>query len=416
MTRRRATLILIALLVGGPAAAQLPAWEIPQGNLRTAPALSLLAASFPDSAAMQRRILAAAHQAGDSARVLAALERLAALGYAPTQQTMDQLRPHLSGGSASALDARFQANRRALSASRVEASIPAEHRLVEGIAWDSRRQRFFAATVVGRSLLVQDGDTWRPLSGIEGGSLFGLAIDEARNILWVASGRADPTPSPESAFRGLIAVDLESLAVVRRLAVEGEGSPADIALGPDGTVFASDPRSGAIYRAQPEDERLAAMLPAGRFANPQGLVVAPDGLTLYVADYLHGLAAVDLLGGVVSRLPSAAGTMLDGIDGLAWHQGALIAIQNGTSPRRILRLTLGPDERSIGAVQVLERARWDDAEPTLGWVRGNEFLYVADSQWETYGDLGALRPGHVPRATAIRSIALDGAPPPSRPR
>ena len=130
-----------------------------------------------------------------------------------------------------------------------------------------------------------------------------------------------------------------------------------------------------------------------------------DGRRLYVSDYGQGLAIVDLAdGSVAAARMRTSTTMLDGIDGLTAWRGGLIAIQNGTSPRRILFLRLSRDGSRIAAVRVLESNHPDWGEPTLGFVRGNEFLYVADAQWERYGAGGALQGEGPPRATAIRAL------------
>lgn len=365
---------------------------------------SELVASFPDSASVQRRGLSAAHDARDAAAVRTGLQRLASLGYAPSQQTLDTLSPYLPDAEMTSLRQRFGANAARVQASRLFESIPNSHRLVEGIAWDARTARLFAATVASRALLIREARGWRAIEGLEAGSLFGLAIDNRRRLLWAASGVVEQTPNPEGAFRGLIAVDLNTLRPVRRLAVPGEGSPADIAVAADGTVYASDPNSGAIYKAGPVDTALAILVPPGRLRSPQGLVPATDGRRLYVSDYGYGLAGVDLRDGSVARLESDAGTMLDGIDGLYPWRGGLIAIQNGTSPRRILWLGLSPDGGRIASVRVLESNHADWGEPTLGFVRRGDFLYVADAQWERYGEGGAVQGEWPVRATAIRLL------------
>jgi hypothetical protein len=397
----RRGLAALALFLAGcaaPLAQRGPAWpafaEDPAG----------LATQFPDSASVLRRLLAAAHQAGDAATVRAGTARLATSGYAPSQATVDLLATHIPEADMAALRLRFAANGARIQASRLFATVPAEHRLVEGIAWDARRNRLFAGTVVGRALLVHDANGWREVEGLEGGSLFGLAIDERRHLLWVASGVVEQTPSPDTAFRGLIAVDLATLRPVRRIPVEGAGSPADIAIAADGTIYASDPNSGAIYRVGTGDAALQILVPAGRLRSPQGLVPAADGRRLYVSDYGYGLAMVSLADGAASRLPSDAGTMLDGIDGLVGYRGGLIAIQNGASPRRILFLTLSRDGSRIAGVRILESNNPDWSEPTLGALRGEDFLYVADAQWERYGPAGALQGEGAQRPTAIRLL------------
>ena len=363
-----------------------------------------LTSVFPDSASVLRRQLAAANDARDGEAVRAGLGRLAAMGYAPGQQTLDTLAPYVPDAEMAALRQRFAANRATVQASRLLINVPAQHQLIEGIAWDGRTGRLFAASVVGRALLVREAQGWRALDGLEAGSLFGLAIDSRRRLLWAASGVVEQTPSPATAFRGLIAVDLGTLRPVRRLAAPADGTPADIAVAADGTVYASDPNSGAIYRARAADTALTVLVPPGLLRSPQGLVPAADGRRLYVSDYGYGLAEVDLADGSVSRLESDAGTMLDGIDGLYPWRGGLIAIQNGTSPVRILLLTLSADGRRVAAVRVLESGNPEWGEPTLGAVRPRDFLYVADAQWDRYGEGGALQGEDAPHATPVRLL------------
>ena len=113
-----------------------------------------------------------------------------------------------------ALRQRFGANRR-----RGPGQPPGDQRARpasagRGHRLDARTGRLFAATVVGRALLVREARGWRAIEGLEAGSLFGLAIDQRRRLLWVASGVVEQTPSPETAFRGLIAVDLATLRPV----------------------------------------------------------------------------------------------------------------------------------------------------------------------------------------------------------
>ena len=393
-----ATLLLAACAAPMGRVANEPVWPTP--TLEPAELL----ASFPDSASVQRRQLSAAHEARDAAAVRTGLQRLAAMGYAPGQQTIDLLAVYLPEAEMTGLRQRFGANAARVQASRLFTSLPNDHRLVEGIAWDARTGRLFAATVVSRALLVREARGWRAIDGLDSGSLFSLAIDSRRRLLWAASGVVEQTPNPAGAFRGLIAVDLATLRPVRRLAVPGEGSPADIALAADGTIYASDPNTGAIYRARPGDTALSVFVQPGRLRSPQGLVPSADGRRLYVSDYGYGLAEVHLADATVTRLESDANTMLDGIDGLYPWRGGLLAIQNGTNPRRILWLTLSADGERIAAVRVLESNHPDWGEPTLGFVRRGDFLYVADAQWERYGEGGAVQGAWPVRATTIRLL------------
>jgi len=79
-----------------------------------------------------------------------------------------------------------------------------------------------------------------------------------------------------------------------------------------------------------------------------------------------------------------------GIDGLYGVGGDLVGVQNGVTPYRVVRLHLDGDGRRIMSADVLERARPDYAEPTLGVVVGRTLYYVANSQWERFRDDGTI--------------------------
>ena len=389
---------LLAALAPPPGAAD---WEPARLPLTGGPGTI---AAFPDSASAIRRTLAAAHAAHDAARLRTGLDALARLGYAPSEETIRLLFPYLSARAQAGLARRFAANRAPIARSRLYAEVPAGRRLIEGIAFDPRSGRLFAGSVVGRELLVLDEGAWRAVPGVDGGSLFGMAVDAPRRLLWIASGSLDRTPHPETAFRGLIAVDLDDLRVRRRVALAA--SPGDVTVGGDGAVYASDGEGGAVFRLRPGEDSASLLVPAGRLRSAQGLAVAPDGRRLYVADYLFGIGIVDLASGHVRRLAARRPAMLDGIDGLLFHRGVLIAIQNGVAPHRIVRLRLDRAGGTVTAVDPLERANPAWGEPTLGTIAGNELLYVADGQWERYA-AGPIETG-APRPTPIRALALPG--------
>lgn len=143
--------------------------------------------------------------------------------------------------------------------------------------------------------------------------------------------------------------------------------------------------------------------------SPQGLALSPDGRRLYVADYGYGLAMIDLAGGQVVRVAAQGAAMLDGIDGLIADGGSLIAIQNGVSPRRIVRLHLAAGGAVVARVELLERGNPAWGEPTLGLLVDGNLLYVADAQWERHGTGGAVIGEGPVRPTAIRILGLRGS-------
>jgi hypothetical protein len=365
---------------------------------------------FETSSVVVRTQLGTALNAGDAAGVEASATILAAMGAGLSRPSQERIAPLIKADRRSALMALFDANGAPLETSHFFAAIPAEQKLVEGIAYDPQRKRLLIATVVDGHLLAQEGAKWRQVALPDGiGGLFGMAFDDKRRRLWIAVGVAEPVADKSAITPGVLEVDADTLAPVdlKTMPAGAEGSPGDVAIGTDGTIYVSDGLKGGVYRCAPGCTILSALVqPGGPIRSPQGLVPTRDGKALLVAGYGQGLARVDLATGRVSWLSGKAPLMLDGIDGLVRGQTGLIAIQNGTSPRRVIHIRLDEAETAIEDIEVLERANPAWGEPTLGALVGNDFVYVADGQWEVWGEGGKARDGQTPRETRLRALPL----------
>lgn len=378
----------------------------------------------PNASNEVRKAIGDALEKGDRATVTRETYHLATLGASLSEATFSRIAPSLDPAILSSLPKvkfyemtpataietlhrmfRDNATGRGEAERWPLASVPAEYRLVEGIAFDRTRMRLFAGTVIDGRLAYADIDwaqdhgkvarNWRevPLGNPRGG-LFGMAIDEDRNLLWIATGSVEQTAVEGERMAGLIAVDLTTLAVVRRapLPAGAIGLAGDVAVAPDGTVYASNPVSGAIHRCRPGCAVLDNLVPPGFFPNPQGMALLHGGKQLFVADYITGLWMVDRKSGKAHPVRVAEPTMLDGIDGLmAMGDDGLIAIQNGTRPHRIVQLFA--DHGRFAVQQWLVFAP-DAPEATLGTVIGdNNVMFVANGQWDRYGPGGIVTDG-----------------------
>lgn len=357
-----------------------------------------------------RTKLGAALNVGDAAGVEAAAADLAAMGGGLSRTSQQRIAPLIKADRRAALMAMLDRNGAALDTSRAYAEIPGDQHLVEGIAYDPTLKRFFVGTVVDGHLLVQEGATWRQVGLSEGiGGLFGMAVDARRRRLWIAVGVAEPVADKSAITPGLLEVDADTLAPVdlKTMPAGAEGSPGDVAVGTDGTIYVSDGLKGGVYRCAPGCTILTALVtPGGPIKSPQGMVPTRDGQALLVAGYGQGLARVELASGTITWLAGREPVMLDGIDGLVRSETGLIAIQNGTSPRRIVRIRLNSAETAVDHVDLLERANPAWGEPTLGTLAGSDFVYVADGQWEVWGQGGRPRDGQTPRATMLRALPV----------
>jgi sugar lactone lactonase YvrE len=284
----------------------------------------------------------------------------------------------------------------------------------EGIDADPRDGAVYVASVRQGTVVRVAPDGSERVLHLDGpgraGAALGVRVDAARGALWVTTSgmpqRAGFVPG-DSAVAALLRIDPRSGRVVRRwdiLVAPGGHVLGDLAVGPRGDVFLTDSRHPVLYRLRPGADTLEATTHP-LFRSLQGLAPSPDGRFLYLADYSRGILRVSLGDGVVVRVADAPGASSRGCDGIVLHRGAIVAVQNGASPARIVRFALAPSGDSITSAHVLLRDPALAPEPTIGTMLGDDFVFVANSQWEEYDDAGLLRPGarlERPRVGAVR--------------
>ncbi|MFN8580000.1 MAG: hypothetical protein U0163_03355 [Gemmatimonadaceae bacterium] len=229
------------------------------------------------------------------------------------------------------------------------------------------------------------------------GAIMGVRVDTARHVLWATAVGLPQSlgyQRGDSTVAALIQVRMSDGVLEKRwdLTPASAGHVlGDLAVGPDGTVAMTDSNEPVLYVLRPAADSLT------RIENPyfhslQGVAFAPGGHTLYVADYSHGLLHLDLDSRRVTRLVDAPHSTSLGCDGIVWFNGSIIAVQNGVDPARVVRFFLDRSGGRITRVEVLDQNSDVADEPTIGAMRGGEFLYVATSQWNKFTDAGVRRP------------------------
>jgi hypothetical protein len=401
-----AAMLCVGLLAPGSAHADAPPWhpvDAQTGRLTAIADLEALKAQFPDSASVRRRLLNAYLDAGRQADAADEAVELVDRGYVFSPAAQEMIQGLGVTDAQLAVLALQEVKAEPIETSRVLATLPADVLLVEGAALDRASGRLFASSIVSKSLqeIGSDG-ALRHVELDKPGSLAGMAFDEVRRTLWVASGIYAETPDPGTGARGIFGVDLRSGETFRKATPEG-ATPGDIAIGPDGRLYASDALSGAIYSSSREIWQLWPLVEPGTFRSPQGIVPWDGGLI--VSDYAYGLAFVDRAG-KAWRMEADQPMILDGIDGM-WRRGdTIVAVQNGMRPPRIVALAMARDGRRVTGLRVLERAHRAWTEPVGGSLAGDELIYVGTGQWDRFGEGGEQVPERPPVPTEIRALPL----------
>jgi SMP-30/Gluconolactonase/LRE-like region len=373
------------------------------------------AALRPDHPTMLYNLASAQALAGDRAEAARLLARLAAMGlFYPADEDEDFVSLKETAEFRAALR-KFAANREPAGEGATAFTLAEKGLVTEGVAYDPTDGTFYVSSVYRRKILRvgRDGAARDFATAGDGlWSVLGLKVDARRRHLWATTAAHRQMSGFREEEDGLSAVlkfDLRTGKLVKKYALPnqpGRHLLGDLVVTKEGDVFATDSLSPAVYRIARGRDELELFAGGAPFVSPQGLDLSPDGRTLFVADYSKGVFALDLRTRAARPLPHPAEAMLLGIDGLYFHRGALVAVQNGANPQRVVRLRLARTLDRVERLEVLASALPAFDEPTLGVVAGDLFYFVANSQWAAVDRHGQLAPPDKLREHVILKLRL----------
>lgn len=347
-------------------------------------------------AALSARVL-------DTAETVRALDLLADLGLSHDLVADEGFTGLRDAPALAAVSRRLAVNAAPLVRSRIAAALSEADFFPEGMSHDPSSGVWYLASVRHRKVtrVHRDGTADDLVTEGQDGlwSVLGVRADPASGTLWVTTAALPYMVNYAAADSGRSAIYAFELATGRlKTRYLLPSSPAghllgDLVVAPNGDLYATDSQDPVIWRILRGSGEVQEFLRHPLFRSLQGPTVDPTGRTLYVADYSHGVLAVDINTRRARVVPTPPRTTAVGIDGLVWHDGSLIGVQNGVTPPRIIRLRLDRNGARIVALEVLDRHLPLASEPTIGTVWGNRYFYVANSQWEEYDDAGRLKPG-----------------------
>ncbi|HZI30119.1 MAG TPA: hypothetical protein VFD64_18250 [Gemmatimonadaceae bacterium] len=374
------------------------------------------AKAWPTQPAYQWARVAIGVRMRDTATVLDALTRYADLGLGRNLTADTALARYLSLPAFRDVAARHAAQWAPITRGRAIMVLPDSTFFPEGMDVDTRTGLFYVTSIRHRTIaeLTPRGDYIRellPRSGVGLGAILGVRADPQRGVLWVTmSGipQMEGYQGSDSLVHALLRISLPQGEIDGRWdlpVTAGSHTLGDVGIGPLGDVFLSDSRDPVLYRL-PADGGGLQPISHPLFRSLQGVAPAAGARVVFVADYSHGILKVDVISGEVTRVADAPGSTSLGCDGLTWHDGALIAVQNGVIPPRVMRFELDSTWTRFVRADVIDRNLPTADEPTMGTMVGENFVYVANSQWEKYDEAGGLRRGAMLRKPVLMSVSV----------
>ncbi len=378
-------------------------------------------ALYPYSPGSLIRLARVEMAAGKPAEAVAHLDAYAKLGLIWDVAGDKALAPLTARPDFAPVAARLATNAVPVGTPIVVADMPQLGPIYEGLGWTG--EHWLVSSVSEHSIYRIDrrgAATLLRKDDGETGGLFGMALDG--DALWVAEAAGPEIPGSAGPTRtALLKIHSRTGAILARYPVEGAAGPVqlgDVALGPDGTVYASASVGSAIYRLKPGAKALDLVLTSNELGSPQGMVACEAANALLIADYSTGLHRLDLKTGKLEMVGGMHVAMA-GTDGLFRadyqypmrnappHPMAVIATQNGVSPARMIMLRISVDCREIEGMQVVAANHPALEDLTLGatmpidaLMRGGVAV-IGRGGWAGYGGDGKPLAGAKPATAQI---------------
>ncbi len=333
---------------------------------------------------------------GDTQSALAGLRNLAGMGLIYDFAADEDFSSLRKSNEFAAIVKQIDDNKKPVSHSAAAFTLAERDLIPEDIAYDPSTRHFFVSSVRKSKIVTADGREFAKADW----PVLALRVDSKRRILWAATGWAPHCEDCDAADKdktALLAFDLDSGALKQRIESPVKGLLGDMTISRAGEIYVSEGINGAVLRLRLGAKQLERLDVPGEFPSPQTPALSADEKTLYVPDYVRGIAAITLATGAVKWMKPADDVALNGIDGLYVYHDAFIAVQNGTTPARIVRFSLDLQKQ-----QVLEANTPELGEPTHGTIVGDTFYFLANTGWDRVRQRGEEEGGE-------RAGGVDGS-------
>jgi len=247
----------------------------------------------------------------------------------------------------------------------------------EGLAYDAKQNLFYLGSLNRKKIVKIDTE----------GRVSDFAPADRYGLLPVLGIRLDPTDGTvwantfEDAGRTELLHFDSAGKLLGRFAPKDSAKHGfnDLVVRKNGEVITTDSLSNQVFRFDPRSQAFTPLLVYRILLYLNGIALADDDRSVYVADGV-GVVKIDLADNSSRDVDPGPRNTLAGADGLYWHNGSLIAVQNGMGSPRVAAFKLSKNGNRVTQVTVLENRTQFTALPTTGAIRGNDFYFIANSQ------------------------------------
>ncbi len=247
----------------------------------------------------------------------------------------------------------------------------------EGLAYDAKQNLFYLGSLYRKKIVKIDAEgrvsDFVPADRYGLLPVLGIRLDPADGTVWANTF--------EDAGRTELVHFDSAGKLLGRFAPKDSAKHAfnDLVVQKNGEVITTDSLNNKVFRLEPHSGAFLALPVYRTLFYPNGIALADDDRSLYVADAV-GIVKYDLADNSSRDVDPGPRNTTAGADGLYWHNGSLIAVQNGMGSPRVAAFKLSRDGNRVTRVTVLENRTQFTTLPTTGAIRGNDFYFIANSQ------------------------------------
>ena len=284
---------------------------------------------------------------------------------------------------------------------------------LESIAASERKGVFFGSSIYERKLvrIGKNGETTNfttPTKNVA--AVMGTKLHKRKKEVWICASPLPEMKNYDSAARsGVFQLELRTGKILKEFETDSirDSILGDLIVSKKGEVFVSDSKSNCVLKVNRERGKLEVFYSNEAFWNIQGITFSDDEAYMFIADYIKGVFRLDMRTMQLIYVDRKVLSSLKGIDGLTFYKGSLIAIQNGVKPMRVTQYFLNKELNAVVDYRIIDRGHPAFNEPTNGCLVGDEFYYVANSQWSGYDENHQLLPEDKLQDIVLLKFSLD---------
>ena len=288
-----------------------------------------------------------------------------------------------------------EAQGKVIATSKPEITLSEKELHPEGLIYLSKSKTWLSSSIHKRKIIAFDLKTGNCTDWLKDDktlAVFAMKADAKEEFLWVSTASLPEMENFKKELTGkseVLKIDIKTKQVVKGFSVKGMHVFGDLIVAKSGVVYVSDSEKPIVYKIENDDMTEFISFENDGF-NLQGLAFDNKQSKLYVADYLKGIAVIDMKSKAKTWLSFPDGTSAKGIDGLVFYKNSLIAIQNGVKPIRVTQFQLNQEQNQISGFKVLDNNRPEFDEPALATIVKDKVYFFANSPWKEYDNKGVL--------------------------